>query len=709
MKLELRGITKRFGSPGRQRPHRPHRRAGRDPLPARRERRRQVHADERALRPVPGRRGRDPPRRRTSSTSPAPATPWPPASAWCTSTSCSSRCSPSPRTSCSATRQTKARRRARPRPPRARRCARSRHRFGFHVDPDALVEDLPVGVQQRVEIIKALSRDAKVLVFDEPTAVLTPQETDELMAIMRQLQDDGHLDRLHHPQAARGARGRRPHHRHPARQGRRRGLADGDRTPSSPRSWSAAPSSSPSHKDAPKLGDAALVVERPDASSTRIGQLVVERRRASTCDAARSSPSPACRATARPSSPRRSWACSTRVHGLHHARRHRARRARACARSSTPGVGFVPEDRTEDGLVGEFTIAENLMLDRANGAPFVRARQPAARRPRRLRTREGQGVRHPHPGHRRARCGRLSGGNQQKVVLARELSRDLRLLRRRAADPRRRRRLDRVHPQADRRDARRRRARGRRLDRARRGRRARRPHRGDVPRPHRRHRPRRHPARRARPDDGRRTPRRRSGRMSDPQQPPRRAGEPTRRRRRIEEPGAVSPRPAPPPTTPGRRRRRPSRRAAASRWHTMLREITTGNAIISVLAVVLALLVGADPDRVHRRATCRRQPGTSSPGPATRFAAIWESVSGAYSALFRGSVYNFRRADFVARHPAAHRDAHLRDPADRRRPRRRPRVPRRPVQHRWPRPDAHRRIRRRLGRRSRSTCRGAST
>ena len=64
-------------------------------------------------------------------------------------------------------------------------------RFGFQVDPNARVENLPVGVQQRVEIIKALARDAKVLVFDEPTAVLTPQETDELMAIMRQLRDEG--------------------------------------------------------------------------------------------------------------------------------------------------------------------------------------------------------------------------------------------------------------------------------------------------------------------------------------------------------------------------------------------------------------------------------------------------------------------------------------------------------------------------------------
>ena len=64
-------------------------------------------------------------------------------------------------------------------------------RFGFDLDPDALIEDLPVGAQQRVEIVKALSRQAKVLILDEPTAVLTPQETDELMTIMRQLADSG--------------------------------------------------------------------------------------------------------------------------------------------------------------------------------------------------------------------------------------------------------------------------------------------------------------------------------------------------------------------------------------------------------------------------------------------------------------------------------------------------------------------------------------
>jgi simple sugar transport system ATP-binding protein len=63
--------------------------------------------------------------------------------------------------------------------------------FKFHIDPDALIEDLPVGVQQRVEIIKALIYDAKVLILDEPTAVLTPQETDELLNIMRTLKKKG--------------------------------------------------------------------------------------------------------------------------------------------------------------------------------------------------------------------------------------------------------------------------------------------------------------------------------------------------------------------------------------------------------------------------------------------------------------------------------------------------------------------------------------
>ena len=63
--------------------------------------------------------------------------------------------------------------------------------FGLQVDPDAIVETLPVGIQQKVEIIKALIYEAKVLILDEPTAVLTPQETDELLNTMRDLKSKG--------------------------------------------------------------------------------------------------------------------------------------------------------------------------------------------------------------------------------------------------------------------------------------------------------------------------------------------------------------------------------------------------------------------------------------------------------------------------------------------------------------------------------------
>lgn len=63
--------------------------------------------------------------------------------------------------------------------------------FKFDIDPDALIEEIPVGIQQRVEIIRALMYDAKVLILDEPTAVLTPQETDELLNMMRALRAKG--------------------------------------------------------------------------------------------------------------------------------------------------------------------------------------------------------------------------------------------------------------------------------------------------------------------------------------------------------------------------------------------------------------------------------------------------------------------------------------------------------------------------------------
>ena len=64
-------------------------------------------------------------------------------------------------------------------------------RYGLKIDPDALIEDITVGMQQRTEILKMLYRDNEILIFDEPTAVLTPQEIDELMEIMRNLAAEG--------------------------------------------------------------------------------------------------------------------------------------------------------------------------------------------------------------------------------------------------------------------------------------------------------------------------------------------------------------------------------------------------------------------------------------------------------------------------------------------------------------------------------------
>jgi len=64
-------------------------------------------------------------------------------------------------------------------------------KYGLHVDPDALIEDITVGMQQRTEILKMLYRENEILIFDEPTAVLTPQEIEELMQIMKNLRAEG--------------------------------------------------------------------------------------------------------------------------------------------------------------------------------------------------------------------------------------------------------------------------------------------------------------------------------------------------------------------------------------------------------------------------------------------------------------------------------------------------------------------------------------
>jgi simple sugar transport system ATP-binding protein len=296
-------------------------------------------------------------------------------------------------------------------------------RFGFHVDPDAVVEDLPVGVQQRVEIIKALSRDADVLVLDEPTAVLTPQETDELMGIMRQLRDEGAaiVFITHKLREVRAVADRITVIRH--------GKVVGEASPTATDADLASLMVGRAveltvRKDAPRLGDNALEVADLVVAGAD-GQVLVDGvsftvRGGEVLVVAGVQGNGQTELTEALLGLQENVRGSVRLDGKELV-------GRSVRRILDAGVGFVPEDRTEDGLVAEFTIAENLILDRTDGPPFVRggslqlgARDEFAREKVAEFDVRTQGIDVP--------VGRLSGGNQQKVVLARELSRELRLL-----------------------------------------------------------------------------------------------------------------------------------------------------------------------------------------------------------------------------------------------------------------------------------------
>src|SRR5665648_912946 len=296
-------------------------------------------------------------------------------------------------------------------------------RFGFHVDPDALIEDLPVGVQQRVEIIKALSRDAKVLIFDEPTAVLTPQETDEFMGIMRQLRDEGAgiVFITHKLREVREVADRITVVR--------RGAVVGEASADQPDGELAAMMVGRAveltvHKDEPRYAETGLEVRGLEVTnangavvvddvtfSVRGGEILVV---AGVQGNGQTELTEALVGLHKPSAGSVTLAGQELI-------------GRTVNQVLAAGVGFVPEDRSTDGLVGGFTVAENLILDRRSGPPFVKAGmlQLGARDDfARLAVEEfdirTQGI--------AELVGRLSGGNQQKVVLARELSRELRLL-----------------------------------------------------------------------------------------------------------------------------------------------------------------------------------------------------------------------------------------------------------------------------------------
>jgi general nucleoside transport system ATP-binding protein len=295
--------------------------------------------------------------------------------------------------------------------------------YGLRVDPDARVEELPVGVQQRVEIIKALVRQANVLILDEPTSVLTPGETEELFTIMRQLKAGGRSiifisHKLKEVQAIADVV-----------TVIRRGKVVGQRPPTASDEELAALMVGRQvalrvSKEPAKPGDVVLEVSdlRVDdergqhavdgvSFQVRAGEIlgiagVQGNGQTELCEALMGLLPAA--------------GGSVRLDGREitaHTPRQRIR----------DGIGYVPEDRQADGLVATFSVADNMILDVFDRPPYARgialnlaaAQDNATARVAQFDVRTTS-VETP--------VGTLSGGNQQKVILARELGRDLRVL-----------------------------------------------------------------------------------------------------------------------------------------------------------------------------------------------------------------------------------------------------------------------------------------
>jgi ABC-type uncharacterized transport system ATPase subunit len=296
-------------------------------------------------------------------------------------------------------------------------------RYGLEVDPDALVENLPVGIQQRVEIVKALVREATVLILDEPTAVLTPAETDDLFRIIRQLKDGGTSivfisHKLKEVQAIADTI-----------TVLRRGKVVGQRPPSSTEDELATLMVGRDvqlrvSKQAAKPGEVVLdvagLVVTDLAGQAQVNGMSFQVRAGEILGVAGvqgNGQTELCEALMglRPATAGR-----VTLDGRNLTRATPAQRLEA-------GIAYVPEDRQEDGLIGDFSVADNMVLDQYNKPPFAKGinlnlgaiAANAAERVKEFDVRTTSAD---------TAVGTLSGGNQQKVILARELAQEHKVL-----------------------------------------------------------------------------------------------------------------------------------------------------------------------------------------------------------------------------------------------------------------------------------------
>jgi simple sugar transport system ATP-binding protein len=297
-------------------------------------------------------------------------------------------------------------------------------RYGLEVDPRALVRDLPVGVQQRVEILKALYRRADVLALDEPTAVLTPQEADDLFVVVRELVGQGKAvvfishklrevfaiaDRI---TVLRGGR------------------VVGHTTPAEATEQSLAammvgrPVLLRVEKGPARSGQPILTVEGlrvlGDRGTVAVADLSLEVRSGEVLGVAGVEGN----------------GQTELIEALTGLRTPAAGRVTLLGRDVTgappralfeAGLAHVPEDRHKHGLVLSYPLAENLVLGSYYRPPFARGWRRVFDAIQRFATRiiAEFDIRAPSP---RVLAANLSGGNQQKAVVGREFSREVRLL-----------------------------------------------------------------------------------------------------------------------------------------------------------------------------------------------------------------------------------------------------------------------------------------
>jgi simple sugar transport system ATP-binding protein len=295
--------------------------------------------------------------------------------------------------------------------------------FKFEVDPDELIENLPVGVQQRVEIIRALMYDAKVLILDEPTAVLTPQETDELLNMMRILKSKGTSIIFI---------------THKLREVKevadeitiiRLGKVVGKAKPTA------------TQEELANLMVGRPVDLTPDIEKSKVGAAVLKIANLNVVDQTG-------RTIVKNISLEIKSGEILAIAGVQGNGQSELVKAimnleenvsgsiqllneelvgRSVHQTIHAGVAYIPESRELDGLIGTFSIAENLILDTHDLAPFSRLGQLTESRITENATKlksefdiRAQSISDT--------ANSLSGGNKQKVVLARELSRDVKLV-----------------------------------------------------------------------------------------------------------------------------------------------------------------------------------------------------------------------------------------------------------------------------------------